>query len=214
MLHPAQLRHRLQFVLPAFGVWVTSYELVARYASQLPAADLTTAWDREIPFRPQWIWIYMLTYVLPFVATLVVQDDRRVYRALVAVGLASASAYVMYIVFPVSSPRALVGDSLSDQLVLLQQRLDYPANQLPSLHVANAWILYWTVAGERRERWFHALCAALALAITLSTVFVKQHIVPDVLTGVVWGGTAYLASGKVYARLRTHVPVTQQPCPK
>jgi membrane-associated phospholipid phosphatase len=55
---------------------------------------------------------------------------------------------------------------------------------------------------ERRERWFRALCGALALAITLSTLLVKQHIVPDVLAGGVWGGAAYWASGWVYARLR------------
>jgi membrane-associated phospholipid phosphatase len=199
---PAQLHHRLQLVLPAFGVWVLSYELVARYASRLPAVDLTSALDAQIPFRAQWIWIYVLTYVVPFLATLVVKDDERVYRALVAVGLASFTAYVVYVLYPVSSPRPVPGAGVADQLVALQQRLDYPANQLPSLHVANAWILYATVAGERRERWLRAACAALAFAITLSTLFVKQHVLLDVLAGVLWGGAAYWASGSVYARLR------------
>jgi len=206
MLEPAQLRHRLQLVLPAFAVWVTSYELVARYASQLPATDLTTALDRAIPFRAGWIWIYVLTYVIPFLAVLVVQDDQRVYRALWAVGLASCSAYVLYVLYPVSSPRPLPGQGFADQLVVIQQRLDYPANQLPSLHVANAWILYGTVVGERRARWFRAACFALAGAITLSTLVVKQHIVPDVLAGGVWGGAAYWASGSVYARLHASAP--------
>lgn len=206
MLQPAQLRHRLQLVLPAFAVWVLSYELVAEYASRLPAQDLTTALDGLIPFRAGWIWIYALTYVIPFLAMLVVQEDERVNRALIAVGLASCTAYVVYVLFPVSSPRPQVGVGLADQLVALQRRLDYPANQLPSLHVANAWILYGTVAGERRERLVRALCGLLASAITLSTLFVKQHIVPDVLAGGVWAFVAYWASGRVYARLRALPP--------
>ena len=202
MLQPAQLRHRLQLVLPAFALWLISYQLVAEYTSRLPAVDLTTTLDHAIPFRAAWIWIYMLTYLVPFLAMLVVQDDERVYRALVAVGLASVSAYVVYILYPVGTPRPFVGDSVADHLVAIQQRLDYPRNQLPSLHVANAWILYATVAGDRRERWVRAVWAVLAFAITLSTLLVKQHVLLDVLAGLVWAVAAFWASGKVYARLR------------
>lgn len=202
MLHAAQLRHRFQICLPAYAVWVFSYEAVGSYASTLPGVDLTTALDRAIPFSPDWIWIYMFTYLAPVLALLVVRDDQRVYRALIAVGVASASAYVVFVMYPVKLPRPALGHGFMDNLVALAQSVDHPANQLPSLHVANAWILYATVAGERRERWFRASVAALALAITLSTLFVKAHVVLDVVTGAIWGPAAYWVAGQLQERLR------------
>jgi membrane-associated phospholipid phosphatase len=203
MLQAAQLRHRFQVCLPAYALWVLTYEAVGSYASRLPGVNLTTTIDELIPFRPGWIWVYVFTYVVPVAALLVVRDDQRVYRALLAVGLASLSAYLVFIYFPVKLPPPPLGTGLNDQLVALAQSVDHPANQLPSLHVANAWILYATVAGERRERWFRASAAALAFAITLSTLFVKAHVVLDVVTGAVWGPTAYWAAGQLHERLRS-----------
>jgi membrane-associated phospholipid phosphatase len=202
MLQAAQIRHRLQICLPVYAIWVLTYESVGRYASTLPGVDVTTALDERIPFRPGWIWIYLFTYIVPLVALLVVRDEQRVYRALFAVALASLSAYAVFIVFPVRLPRPELGGGLNDQLVALAQSLDHPANQLPSLHVANAWILYETVAGERRSPWFRACAFALAVGITLSTLFVKAHVVLDVVTGAFWGPLAYWLAGQLHERLR------------
>lgn len=206
MLHADQLRHRLQVCLPAYAAWAVTYEAVGSYASRLPAVDLTTTFDERIPYLPGWIWVYVFTYVAPLLALLLVRDDKRVYRALLAVGIASVSAYVVFVMYPVRIPRPILGDSVSDHMVALSQALDHPANQLPSLHVANAWILYATVAGERSERWFRAVAAMMALAITMSTLFVKAHVVLDVATGAIWGPVAYWVAGHFLERLVQWAP--------
>jgi hypothetical protein len=61
--------------LPFYAAWVASYELVGRYASQLPATDLSLALDAMIPFQPAWVWVYGLTYVVPFVALAMIREE-------------------------------------------------------------------------------------------------------------------------------------------
>jgi membrane-associated phospholipid phosphatase len=188
-------RARLKLCLPAYALWVVSYELVGRYAMRLVPHELATPLDAMLPFWPQWVWVYALTYVVPFVAVLAIRDDRNVRRALLAVTLASAAAYLVYLVFPVASPRPHLGASVSERALGLIHLLDVPANQLPSLHVANAIILYAAVTRDRPVRWLRVLMFMLAAGIALSTLFVKQHLVLDVVLGLIWGLTAERTAG-------------------
>jgi membrane-associated phospholipid phosphatase len=183
--------------LAAYALWVTSYELVGRYAMHLTPHDLTTPLDTWLPFWPQWVWVYALTYVVPVVAVIVIRADRNIHRALLAVTLASAAAYLVYLVFPVASPRPALAASISERALGLIHRMDVPANQLPSLHVANAIILYAAVTRDRPSRGLRVLMFMLAAGIALSTLFVKQHLVADVALGLVWGLAAERTAGRL-----------------
>ena len=207
--HPAaaselEWRRRLRLTAIVYAAWLTGYELVGRYASTLPGVDLALPLDALIPLEPQWVWVYMATYVVPLFAAFAVADPHRFNRALLAVGLASLSAYVVFLLMPVSFERPpLAHDTLAERLLALQYRDDFPhgGNQLPSLHVANACIVYLAVRGGRLGLWGDRAFFVLVIAICASTLLVKQHLVADVIVGWLWGIGAWRLVGRYYTKV-------------
>jgi len=203
-------RFYLQVSLVFYLCWIGCFISVGKYASTLPTRDLTSSLDRIIPFVPAFIWPYELCYVFPFLPILVLQDWHRFNRAILAVILACLSAFVVYFLLPISFPRPKLGNSISDVILGLEYAADfYPgANTLPSLHVAYAWIVYLVSRGQVTKKVHELLILFLAALITVSTVFVKQHIIIDSVAGVAWAFGAWWISGFLYPRL---VDITSQP---
>lgn len=199
----SEIARRLMAALVAYALWLAGFEAVGSYARTLPTLDLSLPIDIWIPFWPNWVWIYELTYVLPFCTLFAIEDGHRVNRALLAIGLASVAAYVVYLGLPVAFPWPPLGESLAERVLAVERRCGFPpgANHLPSLHVANAFILYCAVRGQRLGRWGDRGALALAIGIALSTLFVKQHIFVDAAGGTLWGFGAWWLAGRAYASL-------------
>jgi membrane-associated phospholipid phosphatase len=176
-----------------YAAWVAGYDAVGTYASSLPAWDLTTSLDRRIPFVPELVWAYELCYVLPFLTLVVVRDARRFVVARWAIALAVLVAFSAYVIVPVSFERPVIaGTSLSERVVAFEYAMDFTptVNNWPSLHVAISWIIGRAMIGQR-GRVTDALVVAAVAAITVSTVFVKQHLLADVVAGALLAVAAW-----------------------
>jgi len=178
------------------------FEAVGYYAVTLPSRDLSLPIDRALPVISAFIWPYLLCYVFPLLPLFVVSDWHRFNRAVLALLLAIGASFVVYLALPVAFPHPELGPGFSDRVLAFQYRTDFEpgANKLPSLHVAYAWLV-WLVClrqglGRRRES---AILLA-ALVISLSTLFVRQHIVVDVLAGTVLAFGAWALAGWIYPR--------------
>lgn len=194
----------LAILLAAYAVWFATFEVVGRYAATLPTRDLTSQLDERIPVIPSFVWPYELCYALPFVAVFILRDFRRFDVALVAIGLASASAYVVYLALPIAFPRpTLSHDSLAARVLAFEYAADFSpgANKLPSMHVALSWIMGLAMRGAR-GRVADALIALVVVAITISTLFVKQHLIIDVVAGIAWGLGAWSLARRLVANQR------------
>ncbi|WP_297721898.1 phosphatase PAP2 family protein [Intestinimonas sp.] len=83
--------------------------------------------------------------------------------------------------------RPIVSDDILSQLVILLRKTDTPTNVCPSIHVfltvavAMAGARSRTLSGQVRRQ---AALMVLSVLICLSTVFLKQHSVVDVVCGV------------------------------
>jgi membrane-associated phospholipid phosphatase len=182
---PRETFRRMRLTLCVYALWAAAYEAVGSYASALPASDLSLPLDALIPFVPQWVFVYQLTYVLPFAAIFAIEDAGRFDRAVLAIGCAAALAFIVYVALPVSFTQPALGHGLAARMLALERGLDSArANHLPSLHVANVFILYLSVRKQRLGRNGDRLALGLAFAIAVATLVVKQHILLDVLAGV------------------------------
>jgi len=190
--HARPRLHYAKVLAFAYAVWFLSFEAVGRYAATLPTTDLTSAWDRALPLIPAFIWPYELCYALPFFSLFVIHDWRRFNVALLAILLASVTAFVVYLLVPVAFPRPALGTSLSERLIALEYAADFSpgANKLPSMHVALSWIM-GAAMYRQRGRVVDGVVLVSVVAITASTVFVKQHLLFDVAAGIVWGLLAF-----------------------
>ena len=73
--------------------------------------------------------------------------------------------------------------------------VDTSTNVLPSIHVYNslgAYIAISHCSKLKQYRWVQILTLLLTISIILSTMFLKQHSVIDVVAGFIMAGVLYL----------------------
>jgi len=199
-------RERLFYIkvsVLAYLIWIIVFEAVGFYAVTLPTKDVTLPLDRHIPLISGFIWPYLLCYVFPFLPLIVVKDWHRFNKAILAALLANAAAFLVYFLLPIAFPRPELGTGFSDRVLALQIQYDFKpgANKLPSLHVTFAWIVYLLCRKQGLGRFRENTILLTAALISVSTLFVKQHIVLDVVAGAAWAFAAWFAAGYLYPRL-------------
>jgi membrane-associated phospholipid phosphatase len=146
---------------------------------------LRTPLDELIPV----VGPFVIPYVSlrPFIylsAVLFLLFRARIYRsAAVSMIVVLAVSYAFYaLAQPYIDRPAIAGDDLFARMIRDVYASDQPYNDFPSLHASLSTIfaIHWV----RVDRRLGLPIAVWATLIVLSTVFVKQHYVPDVVAGV------------------------------
>lgn len=183
-------------VLCGYVVFACTYLPVNIYSIGRTAHRLWLPGEARIPFVPEFEYLYVLTYVLPLALVVWLPDVRRFRRAGLAFALTLGVAYATYLLFPVFLERPpLVVDSPATFLLALEYH-DPSYNHFPSLHVAISWLVYFACREVVRRR---VVFLVLVIGISISTVFVKQHYLADVLAGVALAWGAWVAA-ELWAR--------------
>lgn len=160
--------------------------------------NLVTDMDNKIPFVKYFILPYNLWY--PFIIStlfyLCFTDRRIFYKTVLSIDMGLICCYIIYILFQTTVPRpVLVGDDLLTRLVKLTYRMDEPYNCFPSIHVLTSYIMMKAVHRSRAGS-IPAVTAVYAAAgtIIVSTLFVKQHVVMDIFSGIILGNAVFYGS--------------------
>jgi membrane-associated phospholipid phosphatase len=171
------------------------YLLVLKWRG--PAAAFTThlAIDDLVPFQPQWVWVYLVPYLIgPVVIGLLSRQSFRwfVGRGLVIVGL----TLLIFVVCPTQVAErpssAHLGDGPTAWLYHQMIEIDEPpANAAPSLHVSLTCLLALALLRDF-PRWWSLTVLAIGL-VWLSTLMTRQHHLIDVGTGALLAGAVVLA---------------------
>lgn len=86
-------------------------------------------------------------------------------------------------------------DNVFTQAVAALWRIDTPTNLWPSIHVYNSMGAHFAVmrsSALRERKGIRIASGILAFSIILSTMFLKQHSVFDVATGLALGAVMYV----------------------
>ena len=177
------------------GLWV--HELVQVQSEPLFIVD--NALERAIPFLPWTIWIYFSFFI--FIGSTVFRVEKELFwRFVMSSTLAALIAWSFVLLLPISFDRpdpALIESDLYSRIYTLVHEADPSHITFPSLHVAVTWICNFLLWNRPGRGWR----IALGVAISLSTLFTKQHLVSDVIGGVALALFCVWASGKLMARL-------------
>ncbi len=177
----------------AYVVFCVTYLPINAFTEGRATHTLFLPGEGAIPLVPGFEFAYLLGYVLPLVVVWRQPDAARLARLAWAFGLTLAAAYATYLLYPVYLQRPeLTGHSFATRLLALEY-LDKPYNHFPSLHVALAILVALGCSDDRRMRWW--LPAVVAI-MAVSTVFVKQHYVLDVLAAAVLAPLAWRLAGR------------------
>ncbi len=160
------------------GLWL--HELVQAQAG-IPY-NVDNALEQAIPFLPWTIWIYFSFFLFIGSTVFRVEDDLFA-RFVVSSSLAATIAWSIVLLLPISFDRpdaSLIDSELYRQIFTFVHEADPSHITFPSLHVGVTWIctiLLWNRPG-RLWRF------ALGVAISLSTLTTKQHLISDVIGGI------------------------------
>jgi membrane-associated phospholipid phosphatase len=149
-----------------------------------PAHVEAIGWDYDIPFLPWTIFFYMSVYVL-LVVTIVVfvlrRDPWPLTIFLLAFVLMWGIADFVWSAYPtVDVLRPRLDHSFLDRLV--SANYGPGRDTLPSGHSMTAWLCAFSFVFAK-IRWA-PLIVAWAIAISASTLFVRQHYIVDVVASV------------------------------
>lgn len=161
------------------------------------AYSLVTDLDRQIPFLKGFVVPYLSWYGFLFVGFLylVYKDRRNYYRTLVESVIGLLICYGVYAIYQTTVPRPeLTGNDPLLRMVEWVYRSDQPFNCFPSTHVLTSYLMMKAYLRSTQVAMRNKIIVSgMSLLIIVSTQFVKQHVLVDIV------GAVLVAEGVVYA---------------
>lgn len=149
------------------------------------AIELSTPIDSYIPFLTVFIIPYIAWYAYLFLAIFFFWfRDRIVYwKTLLMIAVGEVVCFIIYYFYQTTVPRPeLEGNSIFTTLTALIFRNDEPVNCFPSIHVLTTSIVMLAFLQIKQTNFFQkSLIHIIGAIIIMSTLFVKQHVVYDLL---------------------------------
>lgn len=186
---------RVPLLLCAVTQFLAYY--LPRVLPKLPyTVDMATPLDRMVTVAPAWVAVYVAAYlywVVGYVAIARVSPGvcRRFFRADY---LAKAVAMISFILLPTYLPRAHVASGGAfGWLLRAIYAADAPDNLFPSLHCSVSWLIARQIGALTAFRpSVKAAAFGFSVLVFLSTLFTGQHLIADVVGGML------LAEGAIY----------------
>ncbi|WP_368489591.1 phosphatase PAP2 family protein [Clostridium sp. BJN0013] len=150
--------------------------------------NLTSYCDNKIPVIPIFVLIYFGSYLFWIINYILISsiNEEHCYRFLMADLLGKLICGIIYIKFPTTNirPNITTSDIFSDMLKFLYS-IDAANNLFPSIHCLVSWYCF---IGLRNCKvipaWYRYFSLFMAIMICISTLMTKQHVIIDVLGGV------------------------------
>lgn len=159
--------------------------------------------DKYIPFVPIFIIPYLFWFVyiaVPGVYFLFCEKE--VFCRLMYFGMIGMTVFLLISwIYPnglTIRPHDFADQNIFTQLTRYVYSVDTPTNVLPSIHVFNSIGIYLAVKDSERlgrKKGIRYASLTVTILIILSTMFVKQHSVVDVLSGLI---LSYISFELVY----------------
>jgi membrane-associated phospholipid phosphatase len=153
------------------------------------AKNLVTDIDRAIPFINIFVIPYIFWYVFIFAVLfyLLAKDEKMLVRTVITIDICLMICYVIYYIFQTTVPRPLVtGNDVLPKLVNMIYSHDQPYNCFPSIHCLTSFIMIRSIFKSKIRNIFNiSIITSIAVLIILSTMFIKQHVILDVISAII-----------------------------
>lgn len=171
-------------IFPILGLL---YEYLNEY--QQEAVNISTAFDSIIPFTPVFILPYMIWYLYMFGFLIYFwwKSPTLYWKTIIAITIGELVCFIIYFFFQTTVPRPqITGDTILLQLVSVIYNTDEPFNCFPSIHVLTTMIIMLASTHIKETGKCQSYITQMTgILIILSTLFVKQHVIYDVVASVV-----------------------------
>ena len=179
------------------AIFLIFYLTVFGYVENRPIYHmhlLASRFDHLIPFCevfiiPYIIWFFYITFGVLFFG-LVEKDRDQYYQLSVNLMIGMALFLLISLVWPnghTLRPAVFPRDNIFTRLVIMIYSSDTSTNVFPSIHVFNTIAMHTAVRHSttlKKHPWAVRISGIIAVSIVLSTMFIKQHTVIDVVGAI------------------------------
>jgi len=181
-------------------IFAVIFNQSAYYASKMIATswyhyDMTLSIDAIFPFVPWTVAIYFGCYLVwainYYLCT--VQDKENRDRFFCADVMSKIICFLIFIIIPTTNIRPEITDEgFWGFMMETLYKIDTPENLFPSIHCLVSWFCW---IGVRKRKDVHPLyryfSLAVAIAVCISTLTTRQHVIVDVFGGVLIAELCY-----------------------
>jgi membrane-associated phospholipid phosphatase len=154
------------------------------------AKSLVTSLDNAIPFMKIFIIPYVIWYGFIFITMvyLCYKDKDSYYKTLASYIIGLIASYITFFFFQTTVPRPeLSGSDMLTRMVFAIYNADQPYNCFPSIHVLTSFLMVKGIMASSARNKINAFVIwSTAVMIIISTLFVKQHVILDVASGIMY----------------------------
>jgi membrane-associated phospholipid phosphatase len=196
---------KIMFVLFLIQLLV-GYNLIQRYFSV--GRTLTIPFiDNNIPFIPAFVLAYLcyaIIIILPFALTF--RNKKQFLAISTAFFFVATIGNICYIFFQTTIIRPeIIPNNITNKLILFIYSVDKPVNLFPSLHVALP-VLTTLCLSQIRKKSVYIL-APITVLIILSTLFIRQHHILDVVSGLL---VAFIGYKFIFKKIMNSKNITKR----
>lgn len=190
----------------ALAMNILTYCGTRPFTDYLKHYSFYTALDDRIPFRPEWITVYLLAFAFWIYGYyLILREDRQIAKLFVlAEVLAKLICLLCFVAFPttIERPEIMEADNIFLGITAIVYKIDAPTNLFPSIHCLESWVCFrGAMQLKTVPKWYKYVALVCCMAICASTVLVKQHVVADFFGAVIIFECCLLLA-KLYLRRR------------
>ncbi|MBU3180434.1 phosphatase PAP2 family protein [Clostridium psychrophilum] len=146
--------------------------------------NISTSLDRFLPLIKIFIIPYMsLWFFLAFCFVYLCFKNKKVYyETMITLCLCYVVAFITYYFFQTTVPRPMVtGNDVFTKLILFTYHSDEPFNCFPSIHVITSYLAVKGINSTTARKTVKIPVNVIGFLIIISTEFVKQHVIMDIL---------------------------------
>lgn len=174
-------------------IFAVSFNMAVYFGSRIIAGNwhhynIESSLDRLIPIWAPSVIIYLGCYLFWAANYIIIaqQEKDTVCQFFSADFLSRIVCLIFYLVVPTTNVRPNVDPSgFWNQLLLYLYSIDAADNLFPSIHCLVSWFCYIGIRGnEKIPKWYRGLSCIMALLVCASTLLTKQHVIIDVIGGI------------------------------
>ncbi|MEE9331576.1 MAG: phosphatase PAP2 family protein [Methylophilaceae bacterium] len=183
------------------SLFFTAYFYVLNHPAFPVTVIPNTYLDRLIGFQPLALPIYLSLWVYVAFPAMLTIKLRELYEFTLSIALMSTVGLVIFYFWPTTIPVNEIDWALHPSINFLKS-VDAAGNACPSLHVATAlfsgaWLGY-ILRRTNAPFWVKAINIIWCVSIIYSTLATRQHVVLDVLGGLVLASISILLARQLF----------------
>ncbi|MBT2656047.1 phosphatase PAP2 family protein [Bacillus sp. ISL-18] len=150
---------------------------------------LVTSLDKAIPVV-KWFVIPYVAWVGYVTITLIYfcfKDPALAFKTILVFDLGLLICLLIYYFYQTVGPLRpeIIGHDVLSQLLQYVYQIDQPYNCFPSIHVLSSYLMIRTVRNHPHlNKWIRWIIVCFSTSIILATLFIKQHVILDVVAAI------------------------------